>query len=187
MPDAVMLWRRLDTPGHDSARLSFRLGRWHLAGTAVFALESRACRLDYAITCDDRWRTMSATVEGWIGPESVHASLKVDSAGRWSYDGRSVLDCSGCVDVDLSFTPSTNLLPIRRLALAEGAEASVVAAWLRVPSMTLERLEQRYRRVDASRFAYESDGGRFTAELTVNEHGFVEDYPPLWRAESEKV
>lgn len=181
MSDAVVLWRRLDEPGHDSARLAFRRRRWCLEGTAVFAEHGRACRLDYAVTCDERWRTMSAAVEGWIGTELVNLSLKVDSAGRWSLNGRAVLECAGCVDLDLSFTPATNLLPIRRLALAPGAEERVTAAWLRVPSLALEPLEQRYRRLDPSRYRYESGGG-FTAEITVDEHGFVTRYPPGWEA-----
>ena len=184
MADVVMLWRRLDAPGHDSARLTFDRGRWHLAGTAVFRDEGRACRLSYAVTCDDRWHTRQAIVDGWIGTSSVHVSLKVDSAGRWSYDGRSVLDCAGCADVDLSFTPATNLLPIRRLCLAPGAEARVVAAWLRVPSLALEPLEQRYRRLDERNYVYESRGGQFTAKLAVNEHGFVTRYPPAWEEET---
>ena len=182
MSEAVVLWRRLDESGHDSARLVFRRRRWCLDGAAVFMEQEQACRLDYSVTCDERWRTMSAAVEGWIGSAPVNVSLKVDSAGRWSFNGRAVLACSGCIDVDLSFTPATNLLPIRRLALAPGAEERVVAAWLRVPSLALEPLEQRYRRVDATRYRYESDGGRFTAELSVDEHGFVMRYPPGWEA-----
>lgn len=180
-----MLWRRLDGPGHDSARLTLHRARWHLDGTAVYAEGGRACRLDYAVTCDDRWRTMSATVDGWIGGEGVHLSILVDATGRWSCNGRMVLDCAGCVDVDLSFTPATNLLPLRRLALAPGGESRVVAAWLRVPELTLEPLEQRYRRVGETRYAYESDGGRFTAELTVSAAGFVTRYPPFWEQEAD--
>ena len=181
--EAVVLWRRLDVPGHDSARLTFHRGRRHLAGTAVYAQDGRACRLDYEVTCDERWRTMSAVVDGWIGGEGVHLTLLVDAAGRWSCNGRNVLECAGCVDVDLSFTPATNLLPIRRLALDAGDESRVVAAWLRVPELTLSPLEQRYRRLDAERYAYESRNGEFTAELTVNAAGFVTRYPPLWTEE----
>jgi hypothetical protein len=36
----------------------------------------------------------------------------------------------GCLDIDLGFSPSTNLLPIRRLTLAVGEAATVRAAWL---------------------------------------------------------
>jgi hypothetical protein len=86
------------------------------------------------------------------------------------------------VDVDLGFTPSTNLLPIRRLSLAVGAEASIRAAWLRFPGLELEPLEQVYRRESEHRYRYESGGGRFAAELEVDEFGLVARYGDYWVA-----
>ena len=70
----------------------------------------------------------------------------------------------GCDDVDFSFTPATNLLPIRRLRLAEGARTGVRAAWLAFPALELEPLEQVYAHLDGGRYRYESEGG-FTADL----------------------
>ncbi len=89
-----------------------------------------------------------------------------------------------CIDLDLNFSPSTNLLPIRRLGLAIGQAAEVKAAWLRFPSFELELLPQRYRRLDETRYRYESAGGQFVADLQVNPSGFATDYPGLWQAEA---
>jgi hypothetical protein len=91
---------------------------------------------------------------------------------------------AGCIDLDLNFSPSTNLLPIRRLDLAIGQEAEVQAAWLRFPSFTLERLEQLYRRIDVATYRYESAGGKFVTELQVNAAGFVTHYPNAWQVEA---
>jgi hypothetical protein len=55
MTDQSILWRRLDRPGHEAARLFAENSLWHLAGTAVFAhpaTEGQSCRLDYLIICD---------------------------------------------------------------------------------------------------------------------------------------
>jgi hypothetical protein len=90
----------------------------------------------------------------------------------------------GCTDIDLNFSPSTNLLPIRRLALAVGESADVNAAWLRFPSFKLEQLPQQYLRLDETTYRYESAGGQFVAELQVDLFGFVIDYPGIWRAEA---
>ncbi|HEV8365523.1 MAG TPA: putative glycolipid-binding domain-containing protein, partial [Gemmatimonadaceae bacterium] len=85
-----------------------------------------------------------------------------------------------------AFTPATNTLPIRRLALTVGESTDVSAAWLRFPAMTLERLEQRYTRIGDSTYRYESAGGQFMRELTVTPDGLVHEYQGLWRAESEQ-
>jgi hypothetical protein len=179
-----VLWRRLDQPGHESARLLFQEGRWHLIGTTVMAHDQKACRLDYQVVCNSAWDTVSAKVTGWIGSETVDVDLAVDSARRWRLNGKECPEVSDCIDVDLNFSPSTNLLPIRRLALEVGQEATVRAAWLRFPSFDLEPLEQLYRRLDVVTYRYESAGGRFVAELKVNAAGFVTRYQDLWQLEA---
>jgi hypothetical protein len=178
--ERVVLWRRLDLPGHESARLFAEGAHWHLHGTAVFAHEGRPCRLDYRVVCDLAWRTQSARVAGWAGTRRVGADLSVDAERRWRMNGADCPAVTGCVDVDLGFSPSTNLLPIRRLALAVGDAADVRAAWLPFPSLDLQPLEQRYARLAERRWRYESRGGAFTAELDVDDVGFVTRYGGLW-------
>ena len=91
----------------------------------------------------------------------------------------------GCADLDLSFSPATNLLPIRRLGLAVGVGAPVRAAWLRFPECRLAALEQRYERLDNERYRYEAGSGSdaFRVELLVASSGFVLEYPGLWTQE----
>lgn len=179
----TVLWRRLDRPGHEAARLIFRDSLWNLAGTAVFAHDRQPCRLDYLAVCDAEWQTISVRVTGWVGNETVEIEGSVDADRRWRLDGRECPEVAGCLDVDLNFSPSTNLLPIRRLGLAVGQEARVRAAWLRFPSFALEPLEQVYRRIAPDVYRYESAGGRFVTEIRVDAAGFVTLYPDFWQAE----
>lgn len=181
---AAILWRRLDRPGHDAARLIHLPPEWHLTGTAVFVHDSRPCRLDYQVWCDPAWQTSSAAVAGWVGDETVELEISVDAARCWWINGEEWPEVAGCIDVDLNFSPSTNLLPIRRLDLAIGGAAEVKAAWLRFPSFTLEPLDQVYRRISADRYRYESAGGSFVRDLQVTAAGFVTDYPGYWTAEA---
>jgi uncharacterized protein len=183
MSDATLLWRRLDRPGHESARLTALDSGWHLTGTAVFAHSRQPCRLDYLVVCDLRWQTLSTEVRGWVGTETVTIELSVDPGRRWAFNGAGRPEVAGCSDVDLNFSPSTNLLPIRRLDLRIGQEATVRAAFLRFPEFTLEPLEQLYRRLDVATYRYESAGGRFSVDLEVNAVGLVVHYPGFWHAE----
>ncbi len=172
-----MLWRRLDRPGHEVARVSLRDSGWRLDGTAVFLHEGQPCRLDYEVVCDSAWHTVSGRVAGWVGDRTVAVEIAVEGEGRWLLNGREVSAVEGCTDLDLNFSPSTNLLPIRRLRLTVGEAAEVRAAWLRFPSFALEPLAQLYRRSGATSYRYESAGGSFVAGLEVNEAGFVTLYP----------
>jgi uncharacterized protein len=181
--DHVMLWRRLDKPGHDAAHLLLRDSCWHLTGTAVFAHNQLPCRLDYLVMCNLEWQTMSTNVMGWVGSTIVEIELLVDSAQHWQINGVECPTVTGCIDVDLGFSPSTNLLAIRRLDLDIGEEAKAQAAWLSFPGFTLEVLEQLYRRNQEASYHYESAGGSFVAELEVNATGFITQYPGLWQVE----
>jgi uncharacterized protein len=155
-----------------------------VSGVAVFVDAADPCRVDYEIHCDAQWTTRTCVLSGSIGARRVHLQIERDVTGEWSVDGTKVAAIRGCNDVDLGFSPVTNLLPIRRLALAVGAHALVRAAWVRFPELTVEVLEQSYVRVASDRYQYESAGGAFRRELTVDDFGAVIEYPGFWRAEA---
>lgn len=184
MINSVMLWRKLDEPGHEAAHLILHDSYWHLTGTAVFANNQRSCRLDYFVMCNLEWQTISTKVTGWVGSTMIEIELLVDSARHWQINGVECPAVTGCIDVDLGFSPSTNLLAIRRLNLDIGQEAKAQAAWLSFPEFTLEPLEQLYRRHQEASYYYESAGGRFVTELKVNPAGFITQYPGLWQVET---
>ena len=151
----------------------------------MFVQDSTPCKLDYVVVCNSGWRTESARVSGIIGNRQVDMNVSVDAQQRWHVNGTELHAVAGCLDIDLGFTPSTNLLPIRRLALNVGDQADVTAAWLPFPSLVFEVLPQVYRREGANTYRYESGGGKFVRVLEVNAEGFVTSYPGLWQAESD--
>lgn len=176
----TVLWRRLDLPGHETCRVTPRPEGWRIEGAAVFVADQDVCRLTYTITCDALWQTLAATVEGWIGERDVNVEILRDSAGTWHLNGQDCPQVAGCLDVDLNFSPSTNLLPIRRLAPEVGQSVQVRAAWLRFPSFELEPLDQVYTRLESNLYRYESASGRFVAPVTVDDFGLVRRYGDLW-------
>jgi len=179
----TVLWRRRDMPGHEACRILSIDSGWQITGTAAMAHDGQACRLDYVIDCDPHWLTRSAVVSGWIGQREIDVTVGRNASGEWLLNGNVSDEVSGCTDIDLNFSPSTNLLPIRRLDLEVDEAAKVRAAWLRFPSFTLEPLEQSYKRIQPRVYRYESDGGRFVAQIAVDEMGLVIDYGDIWSRE----
>lgn len=134
----------------------------------------------YSLDCDAAWRTRVGRVRGWLGRQDVEITVLPTREGHWTITGAEPAAVEGCVDVDIGFTLATNLLPLRRLALAVGESADAPAAWLSFPNLRLERLEQRYRRLAPTRYEYRSPRTDYVATLEVNEVGFVTRYPDLW-------
>jgi len=185
MVKASILWRRIDSPGHDACRLSRRSDGWQLDGTAVFREDGAPACLTYHVACDRSWRATRGEVRGWLGARGVSFSIVRSPAGVWTLNGNTISDVVGCVDLDLAVTPATNLSQLRRIALAEGQAADVPVAWLDAPAGTLSVLPQRYERRSPTTYWYEAPRFDYEALLEVGESGFVERYPGLWEAEPQ--
>jgi len=180
---ATILWRRLDTPGHDACRLEQHCDGWALDGAAAFLDEhQRVCRLAYRVRCDEQWHTSSGKVQGFVGDGVVDIELaRVD--GHWTNNGVVVAALDDVTDLDFGFTPATNLITIRRLGLVEEATAIVHSAWLDVDDDALRPLKQQYRRRTTASYAYACQRFNYADDLEVDAHGFVRVYPKLWQAE----
>ena len=178
----TVTWRRLDVPGHEITRLVLGDDGAELGGAVALTHEGVLCALEYRVECDAAWQTTAVHVAGSVGTRIVDMEIEVARGGRWFVDGEEAPRVRGCVDIDLGFSPATNLLPIRRLALEVGDSAEVRAAWLPFPELTLEPLPQLYRRIDEHTYHYESNGGQFVRTLEVDETGMVTSYPGLWEA-----
>lgn len=174
-----ILWRRLDAPGHDACRLQRGPDGWRLEGGAVFQAESGPAHLAYMVWCDPLWHTRRAEVRGRLGERPIDLTI-LHQPGTWRLAGRELPALAACKDVDLGFTPATNLLPFRRLALRPGQAAEVPAAWLDPECCGLTLLAQRYERRSGSLYRYEAPNVPFEALLEVRPDGLVRRYPGLW-------
>ncbi|MGE0869195.1 MAG: putative glycolipid-binding domain-containing protein [Kofleriaceae bacterium] len=176
-----MLWRRLDSPGHDACCLIDNGHGWQLEGTAVFRTETGAhAQLVYQVVCDRAWVSRRGCVRGLIGDQRIELTIGHGPHGLWSVNDEAVDDLEGLVDLDLAFTPATNLLALRRLALAEGSSADAPAAWLDLASRSLVALPQRYQRIAPTLYDYDAPSVPYHAQLEVTPEGFIRRYPGLW-------
>jgi len=185
MNEQHVLWRRLDTAGHDACRLVRRAAGWRLEGTAAFRHEAGAVScVSYQVECDEVWRTREGRVCGWVGDQRVDIGVRRTSEGEWLLDGRKVEGVKGCLDLDLGFTPATNLFQLRRMALAVGQSQELTVAWLDIPDGGLGKLAQRYERRAEDEYWYAAPRFDYAAVLKVDGTGFVRLYPRLWVEEA---
>jgi hypothetical protein len=176
---ASFRWRRLDLPGTDRATLSTTDAGYLLLGHAQFRDDKAEVDLHYSVQITPTWRTQRAHVHG-MGPAGpLQLEIEVSPDGNWKVNGRECPAVTGCIDVDLNFTPATNLLSVRRL----GLELAQSPAWLEYPAFELKPLRQFYHRLPDNRYAYQCPEIPFEATLVTNADGFVTSYPPLWEPE----
>jgi hypothetical protein len=155
-----------------------------LSGTVLTAVENAPAEIRYDVLCAKNWHTRAARVQMQSGDSVQELEMRAHG-GRWWRNGQELPELNGLTDIDLGFTPSTNTLPIRRCALDPGDSIDVTAVWVRFPDLVILTLPQRYTRVDARKYRYESRGGEFTAELEVDDAGLVVTYDKYWQRIAE--
>lgn len=178
------MWAPWDKPGIEHLHLSSRRGA--VADGLIIGIgEGKLFRVSYLVRCDASWRIRRVRVR-MLASDRRSIGLRSDGDGRWLDDrGEPVPELEGCTDVDLSATPFTNTLPIRRLGLRPGHSAELLVAYVDVPSLRVRADRQRYTCLDLTSdravYRYEGLSSGFAAELTVDVDGLVVDYPPLFR------
>jgi uncharacterized protein len=188
-----MLWQRLDLAGAEHVIFDDRHGL--VARGVAVAAGPVPYSCQYELATDGDWASnrFMATVEGGGWLRSVRMER---AAGTWRVttaeqgDLSSVLSkalppgaeqpdrLDDAIDVDLYASPLTNTLPLRRLGLTEpGTTETIVAAWVLLPSLAVIANTQTYTVLGAGRVRYSS--GSFTADIDVDEDGYVVRYPDL--------
>lgn len=182
--DLTIAWAGEDAPSLEHLRLARQAGGHVADGVIVSLREGAPHRLHYIVVCDDAWRPRGLLVDPLDG--NAPLQLTGDGEGHWSDAEGAALDAlAGCSDVDLSATPFTNTLPIRRQRLQPGESAEIRAVYVQAPALAVEPARQRYTclAVEGGRSIYRYEGldTGFVAEIVVDEHGLVLDYPGLFR------
>lgn len=177
-----VMWRHVDG-GVEHARITVGGGDIVVDGVLTRAAGGTqgVQRIHYVLRCDDAWRVVALRVEA---PEDgTTLALDGDGAGAWrdGPDGALRSDLRGCIDIDLFAVAFTNTLPIRRLAMAVGESHLLAVAFVRLPSMEVVPVQQRYTRLDELVYRYESVSSGFRADLRVDAFGLVVEYPGLAR------
>ena len=86
---------------------------------------------------------------------------------------------TGALDCDLVSSALFNLMPIRRSGLHRtGGTQDFLMAWVSIPDLTVTPSHQRYGHVRPGVVSFGSEGG-FTAEVEVDEDGYVTRYPSV--------
>ena len=154
-------------------------------GIVIGVDENVAFCIRYTINCDLKWQVRKVVVRSLDENEQT-VRLVSDGFGNWTNEsGHLVPELRGCFDIDIAATPFTNTLPIRRLGLISGESAEIKVVYFTIPEMRVSVEPQRYTCLEASsaggKYKFESLDGGFTAVLTVDADGFVEDYPQLFK------
>lgn len=179
-----IVWQSLPTPGLELLTLRQYDDGVYFESVVIDAGRP-SFRVWYEVHTDAAWRVRRCLVQ-LLGEPGRGIVLQSDGDGSWADGAGAPLPAlDGCIDVDLTATPSTNALPIRRLALRPGESADIRVAWIQFPELDVTPSPQRYTclelSADGGRYRFLALDGGFTTELPVDAAGFVLDYADRWQ------
>lgn len=182
-----------------------------MSGHAAFAADGHEVRWEtwdgeHTETLTLSWENEAWTASGRVGREDVQYVVRIsplwqvrqfllfrdldepdlwlanDGHRRWGeINGAHRPDLDGCVDIELTCTPFTASLPIRRLPLEVRDTAELPVAVIDVETLGVVVEHRRYTRLADRRWRIERDEAGDGVEVDVDEHGVVVDHPDRFR------
>jgi uncharacterized protein len=142
-------------------------------------------KIDYHIVTNLDWETTSVDINILCNGRDWRIQFESDGNGEWKSNGKKQERFAGCIDVDIPLTPFTNTLPIRRLGLTPGQSQEISVIYLDLLEHDIYPVQQKYTHVSQTLYHYENIPNDFEADIQVDDHGLVVDYPLLFERVTE--
>jgi hypothetical protein len=180
-----VMWSPWNQPGLEHLKLRHDENGVVADSLSINMTEDGPIQVQYFIRCDPSWRIRLLKLELLDRPGKI-LELESDGTGRWiTAAGESLPDLDNCIDLDISITPFTNTLPIRRLQLQPGQKSEVEVVYVKLPELEIRPVRQHYTCLEINeeggRYRYENISSGFRDELEVDTYGLVLNYPDVFK------
>ena len=175
----VARWEDYGSRQREHVVLTSTHGLFRAESIFLSAGDSEAFGVHYKLVCSPTWALLQ--FEAHLIGSDRKLVLSKDTSGIWrNEDHVELKDLAGAIDIDLSISPFTNTLPIRRLNLAKNESAEITVAYVSFPEMKVFADLQRYTRIGEFKYLFESVDTEFRAEFEVDKKGLVMNYPNMF-------
>ncbi|WP_410507449.1 putative glycolipid-binding domain-containing protein [Methanosarcina hadiensis] len=136
--------------------------------------------MEYEVALTEDWDIKEVSIKSLLDERVIKLVRRGD---RW-YDGegKHLAGFDGVGLVDISISPFTNTLPIRRLQFEGERTQKVDVIYFDENKFSISRLQQIYSRVNERIYRYQDillpD---FVSDITVDSEGLVMDFPKMFK------
>ena len=188
MKQCHIIWKSVEHDGLEHIYLREQAKLIQVVSSFIGVIDQRGFQLDYVLELDRKYRMRRATLS-ISGGKSLVLISDSDHWLKGDAPTHALPEFNGCIDIDITATPFTNTLPIRRIDWQVGQSEDLKMLYITVPELTLSVSRQRYTCLEKSAegglFKFELIEGAgstsFEALLPVDADGLVIDYPGLFK------
>jgi uncharacterized protein len=183
--DRTVMWMQWNNLGMEQLHIKNNNAYVAADGVVIGVRDGKPFKLRYQINTDQNWQVQYLKTE-LLDVNSKRLTIRSDGKGQWWQDENTpISELKGCSDIDLSATPFTNTLAIRRLGLQPGDSCDLSVVYVAVPEMEIRAVPQRYTCLEINSqggiYRYEALLRKFSVELLVDRDGLVIEYPKTFR------
>lgn len=178
-----LIWQHLDAAGWEHVRVITEHPGWMVFDSIlVREANNQVLRGGYTLVVDKQWRTLELRFMLESAPGSMQGiHLLTEGDGRWTdANEQHIPELDGILDVDIQWSPLTKTLPLKRLDMQVGAEHELRVAYISLPKLALQVVEQVFSRPDDSTIAFSAPGEPDKDLITVDQNGYVTDYTEVF-------
>ncbi|WP_340066659.1 putative glycolipid-binding domain-containing protein [Ascidiimonas aurantiaca] len=180
--EKIIIWRR-DDESSTSETLQFKkYGKGFIVKSTVNGiLESQPILMEYQIIINRDWVVKEVEIKSLLG-ELNKITLKSDLNGKWyDVENQEISELNGCIDIDISITPFTNTLPIKRLGNSLEQRTKITVLYFDIKNWEYKKVKQYYTKLTDNLYKYEGVFRNFVADIPIDNSGFVTTYPKLFK------
>src|SRR5262245_28293155 len=139
-----LVWKGLDDQTYEHCTLQRKPGQLVVTSKIEGPVNNQHIIVEYEIVLDNNWTVNSVEVK-LINPEPRSIKLTHNKYGEWIDDSLHPRpDLDGCMDIDISLTPFTNTLPVKRLCYKAGESREIKVVYFDLPAFEVRLQTQRY-------------------------------------------
>lgn len=182
----TIIWEALAWKGRENCQIAYLDNRYVVKSKLSGTLEKTPFNLQYKLEINAEWHIKSVHIDSLQDTKRL-VNLRIDTKGRWiNEQSKPLIEFSNCTDIDISLSPFTNTLPIRRLTFDHKSRKAITVIYIDLPTGKIKPMKQWYTKLESRRYKYEDETG-YANTITVDENGFVIDYPNLFKRKSEVI
>ncbi len=180
--EEIIIWRRSDESSTLETLKLKKYRRDFIVKSIVNGiLEDQPMLVEYQLIINRNWIVKEVEIKSLLDKRNK-ITLKSDSNGKcYNEDNQEISELNGCIDIDISITPFTNTLPIKRLGSSLEQRTKITTLYLDIKNWEFKKAEQYYTKLTDNLYKYEGVFRHFVADLPIDNSGFVTTYPKLFK------
>jgi hypothetical protein len=176
-----ILWTGIEYHSLENCILTITDKGSEINSTIIGAYANQLYRIEYRITTNQYWETTFFEIKSQLDNAFEIINFRKEGRESWQVNGQPDGKFNGCIDIDISLTPFTNTLPIKRLHLSEKEGDQIKVLYVDVLDRKIMPVQQKYTKLSQTDYKYENVPNDFESVISVDDLGLVVNYPGLFK------